>query len=98
MVMIPLDHSSRAVSLAALHNVTSVIEDFKGPLFALLVLQGSDWHILKWNDTLWCSLCCVLEIVKTTIIQDKPTSLPAFPTSALKMKVIINHGHYPKHL
>ena len=96
--MIPLNYSSRAVRFAALHNVSIVIEYFKGPLLPILVLQGSDWHILQGYDTFWGGLCRVLEVVKTTIIQDKPTSLPAFPTSALKMKVIINHGHYPKHL
>ena len=83
-MMISLHHSPGAVSLAALDNGSVIVEYLEGPLLAILVVQGSHGHVLQGNDSLGRSLGRVLEIVETPVVENKPPSLPAFPTSALK--------------
>ena len=84
VMMISLHHRPGAVSLAALDNVSVVVEYLKGPLLAIFVVQGADGHVLQGDDPLGRRLGRVLEIVETPVVENKPPSLPALPTSALK--------------
>ena len=83
-MMISLHHCPGAVSLAALDNVPIIVEYLEGPLLAVLVVQGPHGHVLQGNDPLGSRLGSVLEVVETPVVENKPPSLPAFPTSALK--------------
>ena len=82
--MVALDDGAVVVGLAALDNVSVVVEYLEGPLLAVLVVQGPHGHVLQGNDPLGSRLGSVLEGVETPVVEDKPPSLPAFPTSALK--------------
>ena len=84
VMMISLHHCPGAVGFAALDNVSVIVEYLEGPLLAVLVVQGPHRHVLQGNDSLGRSLGRVLEIVETPVVENKPPSLPAFPTSALK--------------
>ena len=84
VMMISLHHSPGAVSLAALDDVPVIVEYLEGPLLAVLVVQSPHGHVLQGNDSLGRCLGRVLEIVETPVVENKPPSLPAFPTSALK--------------
>lgn len=84
IMMISLDNSSWTIRLAALDNLSWLVEDLKDPMFAVLVIQGSHRNVFQGNDALRSCLRRVLKVVKTTIVQDKPPTLPALPTSALQ--------------
>ena len=84
VMMISLHHCSGAVGLAALDNVPVIVEDLKSPFFAVLVVQGPHGHVLQGDDPLGGGLGRVLEVVQTPIVENKPPSLPALPTSALE--------------
>ena len=86
IMMISLNHSSWTIGLATLDNLSGLIVDLKHPMFAVLVVQGSNRNVHQGNDALRSSLSRVLEIVKTTIVQHKPPTLPALPASALQWK------------
>lgn len=40
-------------------------------------------NILKRDDAAWLFISCVLKVVQTVIIEDEPSTLPAFVSSAL---------------
>ena len=87
-VMISLNDSAGTVSFASFHDITGFVIDLEGPLLPVLVIQRSDCDVLQRDDALRYVLRRVLEIVEAPVIQDKPTSLPAFPASALKWKMM----------
>ena len=68
MMMISLDHCAGTVSLASFHDITGLIVNLKRPLLPVLVLQGSDCNVLQGDDSLWCGLRRVLEIIKAAVI------------------------------
>ena len=88
-MVISLDDCPGTVSLTSFHDITGFVIDLEGPLLPVLVIQRSDCDVLQRDDALGHVLCCVLEIVKTLVIQDKPPTLPAFPASALKWKMMV---------
>ena len=67
-MMVSLNNSSWAISLASLDYVSALIKYLKDKLFAILVVQGSDRDVLQRNDPLGCSLCSVLKVVQAPII------------------------------
>ena len=84
IMMISLNNCSRAISLAPLHHLPALIVDLEHPVLPVPVLQSSHGDVLEGDDAFRCCLRGVLKVVKTTIVQHKPTPLPALPASALK--------------
>ena len=83
-MVISLDDCPGTVSLTSFHDITGFVIDLEGPLLPVLVIQRSDCDVLQRDDALRCCLRRVLEIIKAAVREDKPTSLPALPTSALE--------------
>ena len=89
MMMISLDHCPGTVSLASFHDITGLIIDLKSPLAAVLIVKWADCNVLQRNDSFRGGLGRVLEVVETPVRENKPTSLPALPTSALKWSTLL---------
>ena len=86
--MIALYHGSIAVGLAPFDDFRHITVNLKHKLFSIPVLYTSHSHIFQGDDTLRHILCSVLEVIQTTVVEDKPTPLPTFPASSLKRKFI----------
>ena len=81
--MIPLHNSPTTVSLAAFDDLRLFRVDLEHKLFTIAIIHGSHADIFQRYDSFWNILRCVLEVVQTTIVENKPTSLPSLPASAL---------------
>ena len=81
--VIALDYRSVAVCLATLDDLGHVAVDLKDKLFSVPVVDAPHTNILQGNDAFGHVLRGVLEVVQTAVVEDKPTPLPTFPTSAL---------------
>ena len=89
--MVVLYHGSVGICLAALdHLAARVAEDFKDPVFAAFVGEGTDLDTLKGNDALGAGLSSVLEVVETFVVENEPTSLPALPAAALNKNMLVS--------
>ena len=84
MLVVPLHHGARAVGLAALDDVGHLRVDLEDKLLAVLVLARPHPDVLQGDDALGHILGRVLEVVQALVVQDEPSSLPAFPVAALK--------------
>ena len=87
--MVSLDDSPIAVRFTSFDDFRHFSVDLEYKLLAVTILHGAHADVLQRDDALGHVLCCVLEIVKTLVIQDKPPTLPAFPASALKWKMMV---------
>ena len=81
--MVTLDYGPIPVSLAAFDNFWKLRVDLKHKLFTITVIHRSDPDVFKRNDAFWDIFCRVLEVVQTSIVENKPTPLPGFPASSL---------------
>ena len=81
--MVALDHGAAAVSLAAFDDFRLLGVDLENKLFAVPILDWADPNVLQRYDALRYVLSRVLEVVKTPVVEDKPTTLPGFPASSL---------------
>ena len=81
--MIALYHGSIAVGLAPFDDFRHITVNLKHKLFSIPVLYTSHSHIFQGDDTLRHILCSVLEVIQTTVVEDKPTPLPTFPAPSL---------------
>ena len=81
--MIPLHNSPTTVSLAAFDDLRLFRVDLEHKLFTITIIHGSHADIFQRYDSFWNILRCVLEVIQTTIVENKPTSLPSLPASAL---------------
>lgn len=89
--MVALHHGPIGISLTSLHSFTSrVAEDLKHPILAIPVRQGAHFDALQGDDALGAGLCCVLEVVETPVVEDKPASLPILPATSLHRKCVSN--------
>lgn len=84
--MVTLHHCPVPVSLATFDDFRQFRVNFKYKLFAITTLDRSNTDIFKRNDALWDIFCCMLEVVQTSIIENKPTPFPALPASSLQKK------------
>jgi len=81
--MISLNDCPIAVGLAPFDDFRHITVDLKHKLFPIAILHTTDSHILQGDDTLRHILRSVLEVIQTTVVEDKPAPFPTFPASAL---------------
>ena len=87
--MVSLDHRPIPVSFTSFDDFRHFRVDLKHKLLSVTILYGAHANVLQGDDALGYVLGRVLEIIKTPVIEDKPATLPAFPASALKWKMMV---------
>ena len=86
--MISLNDCPIAVGLAPFDDFRHITVDLKHKLFPIAILHTTDSHILQGDDTLRHILRSVLEVIQTTVVEDKPAPFPTFPASSLHRKFV----------
>jgi len=90
--MIALYHGTIAVGLAPFDDFRHITVDLEHELLPVAVLHAADSHVLQGDDALRHILGGVLEVIQTTVVEDKPTPLPTFPASSLLHKPALPFG------
>ena len=86
--MIALYHGTIAVGLTPFDDLRHVTVDLEHELLPVAVLHAAHSHVLQGDYALRHVLGGVLEVIQTTVVEDKPTPLPTFPASSLKRKFV----------